>query len=76
MFNTFLNETYILVVSIQWENVKSDLIFKNKSIFTFNDTGLDTHLYDLIKKLIIIHHNLIKGENLNLGESITDKGEE
>ena len=27
-------------------NVKSDFIFKNKSIFTFNDTKLDTHRFD------------------------------
>ena len=27
---------------------KSDFIFKNKSIFTVNDTGLDTHTFDEI----------------------------
>ena len=31
---------------IQRRNVKSDSIFKNKSIFTFNDTRLDTHRFD------------------------------
>ena len=31
---------------IQWRNVKSDFIFKNKSLFTFNDTGLYTHRFD------------------------------
>ena len=30
---------------IQQRNV-SDFILKNKSIFTFNDTGLDTHRFD------------------------------
>ena len=37
---------------IQRRNVKSDFILKNKSIFTFNDAGLDTHgsiRTDLIK---------------------------
>ena len=33
-------------------NVKIDFIFKYKSIFTFNDTGIDTHRFD--KKWTII----------------------
>ena len=28
------------------QNVKSDFIFINKSIFTFNDTGLDTKRFE------------------------------
>ena len=44
LFETFLNQTYILAVFIG-ERSKVILFYKNKSIFTFNDTGLDTHRF-------------------------------
>ena len=31
---------------IYWQKVKSDFILKNKSIFTFKATGLDTPIFD------------------------------
>ena len=39
---SLIKPTYILAVF----NGESDFILKNKSIFTFNDTGLDTHRLD------------------------------
>ena len=41
--NTFLNQTYILAV---FNEKASAFILKNKSIFTFNDTRLDTQRFD------------------------------
>ena len=43
--NTFLNQTYSLTV-FDKKSVKRDFILKNKSIFTFNNTGLDTQRFD------------------------------
>ena len=43
--NTFLNQTNIMAV-FNKKNVKRIFISKNKSIFTFNDIGLNTHRFD------------------------------
>ena len=51
MLKTVLIQTYILSV-LKGQRFKNDFIFKNKSIFTFNDTGLDTQRFD--KKKILI----------------------
>ena len=43
----FLNQTYILAVfNEKATKLKSDFILKNKLIFTFNDSGLDTQRFD------------------------------
>ena len=44
LLNTFLNQTYILAVFN--EKASKVIYLKNKSIFAFNDTGLDTQRFD------------------------------
>ena len=43
LLNIFYNQTYILSV---FNDETSKMIFLNKSIFTFNDTGLDSQRFD------------------------------
>ena len=46
LLKKMLNQTYFLAVFNKKLSVKSDFILKNRSIFTFNDKGLDTQRFD------------------------------